>query len=79
MRVYAEGGRSSGLLLRLECDRTGCSATIRPHPEIAASGWIRIWVRKDGEITSWDYCPEHAAAAEGSAGLGAEALQESEL
>ncbi len=46
------------VLLHIECDE--CNATIKPHPEIAQSGWKYV---ASGRITQpdyWrtDYCPE---------------------
>ncbi len=40
------------VLVELECDE--CDATIKPHPEIAQSGW------RYAETDDWrmDYCPD---------------------
>ena len=49
-----------GRLAYIECDR--CDAKIRPHPDIAKSGWTRVV-----SIVGWfeikleaDYCPSCA-------------------
>jgi len=48
------------VLLELECD--GCGATIKPHPDIARSGWIKTGVYNGPgtEKFEWDYCPDCA-------------------
>lgn len=54
-RIYGKDENDKPLLLRLECDANNCDATIKPHPEIASSGWVSMGV---GELT-WDYCDDH--------------------
>jgi len=60
-RIYAtEDDTGRRCLVRLECDGPGCEATIKPHPEIAKSGWtmrgIDFGPGRDG--LEWDYCEE---------------------
>lgn len=41
-RIYAvEEGTSRRFLARIECDASGCEASIKPNPEIATSGWVK--------------------------------------
>lgn len=60
MRVYAtvDGSNpSERVLVRLKCD--GCDATIKPHPEIAQSGWMKTGaVYPDGSKVQSEWCPE---------------------
>ena len=58
-RIYATEERSGKrVLLRLECDGGDCSATIKPHPDIAQSGWVvHGQSERDGFALTWDYCP----------------------
>lgn len=60
MRVYGvdeETGKR--VLLRLRCD--SCEATIKPHPDIAKSGWVNSGiVTSTGERLEFDRCPVHA-------------------
>lgn len=56
-RVYAiredDGAR---VLLEIECDK--CDATIKPHPDIANSGWVKEGITDTfGETIEWYYCP----------------------
>jgi len=63
-KVYAvEEGTGRRFLVRLECD--ACDATIKPHPEISSSGWMkRVQIEPPGGPGSarfeWHYCPDHA-------------------
>jgi hypothetical protein len=62
VRVYAvEEGTQRRFLVRLECDGTGCDATIKPHPEINKSGWTKRGVYYgpgDSRNLEWDYCSD---------------------
>jgi hypothetical protein len=64
MRIYGQDDSGKRLLLRLECDSDGCGAKIRPHPEIAVSGWVGCGSREYGSWIEWDYCPSHSDLAE---------------
>jgi hypothetical protein len=60
--VYAvEEGSGKRFLVRLECDHGDCDATIKPHPEIASSGWTKRGGRDSAGFT-WEntYCPRHS-------------------
>jgi hypothetical protein len=60
-RVYAtEEDSGARVLVRLECDAAMCDAKIRPHPEIAQSGWVKSVVVRHGTRFEYAYCPEHA-------------------
>lgn len=64
-RIYAvEEATDHRFLVRLECDAMGCKATIRPHPEIAQSGWRNCGVMDKGAKYELDYCPDHAHFAD---------------
>lgn len=66
-RVYATTDDGARVLVRIECDEGGCSASVKPHADIAKSGWTRSGFdvrRRDCE----DYvspekfrCPDHEA------------------
>ena len=65
-RVYAvEEGTGKRFLVRIECD--ACDATIKPHPEISKSGWVKVGKVWGSGPTArrleWDYCPDHAHSA----------------
>ena len=53
------GASAERILVRIECD--GCDATIKPHPEIAESGWMKTGVVIPGprrnDVTRSDWCP----------------------
>ncbi len=62
-RVYAaEEGTGRRFLARIECDAPGCEQSVRPHAEIAQSGWTKRG--NDHGLGSdkyeRDYCPEHS-------------------
>jgi len=61
-RIYAtREDTGERVLLELECD--GCGATIKPHPEISSSGWVKHAVGTTSVGTmEWYYCPECARA-----------------
>lgn len=64
-RIYAtEEGTGRRFLLRLECDGPGCSESIKPHPEIAESGWMKRSQLVGSQVLAWDYCPSHAHLAD---------------
>jgi len=59
MRVYAQReDNGQRVLAVLKCD--GCGAEVKPHPEIAQSGWEKRGRDKGPgtEKTGLDYCPE---------------------
>ena len=60
MRIYAtreDNGKK--FLAALQCD--GCAAEIKPHPEIAKSGWRKEFHRTShGPTLTYDWCPECA-------------------
>ncbi len=61
-RVYAfEEGSGRRFLVRLECDRSGCDASIKPHLEIADSGWMKRGINdpRQGGRSEWHFCPRH--------------------
>lgn len=45
------------------CDHAGCTAKIKPNPDIANSGWIKCGVLTVHGRTDYDYCPDHAGDA----------------
>lgn len=57
-RVYATDDNGERFLRYLECDR--CGARIKPHPDIANSGWTKHGIDdpKRGGRFEWAYCPE---------------------
>lgn len=68
-RIYAtEDHTGHRILVRLECDGLGCKASIKPHPEIAKSGWTkRGWSYGPGtEQFVSDFCPECSARVFGA-------------
>lgn len=58
-RIYAtEDGTGQRFLRRIECDGSGCSASIQPHPDIAQSDWVKHgWTDSFGNSYCNDYCP----------------------
>lgn len=57
-RVYAvREDTGKRFLLHLECD--GCDATIKPHPEISESGWMKTGAVDGCGTKLWesDWCP----------------------
>jgi len=62
-RVYAtEEGTGRRFLARIECDY--CDASIKPHPNIAQSGWKRWgtgpgFPLRAGDYDEFDCCPDH--------------------
>lgn len=65
MRVYATEDNGRRHLVRLECDAPDCTASIKPHREIAESGWrVRGTIDRESFVTTWDYCPDHASHAD---------------
>jgi len=59
-RIYATEENGKKHLVALECDY--CDARIKPHKEIAESGWVKQGVRNGpGDNISWDLCPDCAA------------------
>lgn len=62
-RVHAYETDGTRHLIRIECD--ACDATIKPHPEIAKSGWVKCGFNdeKQGGRFDYDYCPDHADRA----------------
>ncbi len=61
-RVYAvEEGSGKRFLVRLECDKNGCTEVIKPYREIASSGWTKHGIRENGTSLEWDYCPRHSS------------------
>ena len=60
-RVYAiEEGTNKRHLIRTECDYVGCDKSIKPHPEIAKSGWTNCGIISTSDSLEWNYCPEHS-------------------
>lgn len=60
-KIYAKiEGSEKRILLRIECDGSGCNASIKPHPEIAHSGWTKCgWDNGPGTDTFvLYYCPD---------------------
>jgi len=53
------------VLVEIACDGDGCEATIKPHPEIATSGWMKKGTWEDGPSGSFvltsDFCPRCAS------------------
>ena len=61
MKVYATTKQGERFLAYLECDR--CDARIRPHPEIAKSGWTKVgtyYGPGDDRNVESDLCPDHS-------------------
>jgi hypothetical protein len=57
-RDYATMDDGRRVLCQIRCDGR-CGATIKPHPEIASSGWEkRGESRGPGDALEWYYCPE---------------------
>jgi len=67
MRIYAYTERGElalindkRVLLALQCDH--CDAQVRPHKEIAQSGWTTRgeidYGKESNRVTSWEYCPD---------------------
>lgn len=68
-RVYAtENDSGARVLVRIECDAPMCDAKVRPHPEIATSGWVKCGVKKNDVRFEYAYCPDHAHMAEAFTG-----------
>jgi hypothetical protein len=59
VRVYAVDDNGARFLRYIACDR--CDATIKPYPQIAASGWV---CRGERNGSTYYYCPDHAAKLE---------------
>jgi len=58
-RVYArEEDSDRRFIVRIECDKIGCSSVIKPGPQIASSGWTKRGSTFSPSAVS-DYCPEH--------------------
>ncbi len=61
-RIYATDDNGERFLRFLECDT--CGARIKPHPDIANSGWTKRGgtYPPHGTNDKWenDYCPEHS-------------------
>lgn len=61
--IYATTREGERFLVYIECNR--CDARIKPHADIAESGWTtagQIETLPSGrtERFDWDYCPEHS-------------------
>lgn len=58
-RVYAQpedGGKR--VLVSITCDGPACNAEIKPHPEIAKSGWMKYGTRtSNSDIVEMGLCP----------------------
>lgn len=67
-RVYATTDKGERILAYLECDT--CSAKIRPHPDIANSGWVRYGTYRGpgGDHDEGDACPECSDKVPGAPG-----------
>lgn len=68
-RVYAtreDDGRR--VLVEIACDHPGCPATVRPHADIAKSGWTKRGTYEDTyrgtTVVQWDFCPDHEHSQE---------------
>lgn len=61
-RVYATEDNGRRHLVRLECDAAGCKASVKPHPDIASSGWTKGGTDTGpaSDVVEWDYCPVHS-------------------
>ena len=57
-RVYATTDSGERFLAYLECDH--CDARIKPHPEIASSGWMQTGFDNGPGTEKFrsDYCPD---------------------
>lgn len=68
MRNYAVcEGTGKRILVDVQCDYSGCTATIKPHPQIAKSGWTKRGFIPEGvsgcsgdPYIQLDYCPQHS-------------------
>ena len=61
VKIYAiVEGTGRRLLVRSECDRAGCAATLAPGPDVAKSGWTVRGFRDRGHLYWFEYCPEHS-------------------
>ena len=65
MRVHAtiivDGEKPTRKLVRIECDHIGCDAFVKPHADIARSGWT-MSAQQDlstREVHIQDFCPIH--------------------
>lgn len=48
-------------LVEITCDEPGCKASIKPHPQIAESGWVKVgFAYAFAEHSVNYYCPDHA-------------------
>lgn len=47
-------------LHHISCDHSGCAETIKPHPEIADSGWTKHGKKEHDTRFEWNYCQEHS-------------------
>lgn len=47
------------VLVRIECDGGGCEESIKPHPEIAGSGWMKTGMvdAQGRKLWEMDWCP----------------------
>lgn len=58
-RVYAiEEHTGRRFLFRIDFDY--CDASIKPHPDIAKSGWTQRGNFENGIHYTWDCCPDHS-------------------
>lgn len=50
------------VLLLIRCDGPNCEEEIKPHPQIASSGWIRMGTDHGPgtDKLEWDHCPRCA-------------------
>jgi hypothetical protein len=62
MRHYATRDDGKRVLVEITCDEPGCDASIKPHLEIAKSGWMKTGQRIGsgvGDFSVQDWCPAH--------------------
>ena len=60
-RIYAvREDNGKRILLALTCDEDGCTAEIKPNPEISRSGWTKTGLTTGREADERYYCPEHS-------------------
>lgn len=69
MKVYATTDDGERVLVRIECDHAGCSASVKPHADIASTGWTKHgYLDVFDERHEFAYCPAHALTPKGSIG-----------
>ena len=62
-KMYMHGQDGTPRLFGISCDAPDCDASIRPHPQIAESGWVQSVAIDNLGVVENDYCPMHAHLA----------------